>query len=87
MHRVLLKPSAAKDLEKMERPLQRRIIAKLDDLSRSPRGTDTRKLAGEEELYRVRVGDVRIIYQIQDRELIVLVVRIARRDEVYRGLK
>lgn len=51
-----------------------------------PRPAGMVKLAGEEELYRVRVGDYRIIYTIQDDQLLVLVVTIAHRREAYRRL-
>jgi len=53
-------------------------------LANNPRPFGSDKLAGPEELYRVRVGDYRIVYQIQDEALLVLVVKIGHRREVYR---
>jgi len=81
---VELKPSAAKALEALPRPDQRRIAARIDTLATDPRPVGVKKLEGEDALYRVRVGDYRIVYQIQERRLIVLVVRIAHRRDVYR---
>lgn len=81
---VIIQPSAERAIDKLDRQLQRRVIAKLETLAHNPRGPDTRKLAGEDSLYRVRVGFVRIIYSVHDDRLIVLVLRVARRDEAYR---
>lgn len=81
---VELKPSAAKALEALPKPDQRRIAARIDTLATDPRPVGVKKLEGEDDLYRVRVGDYRIVYQIQARRLIVLVVRIAHRHDVYR---
>jgi mRNA interferase RelE/StbE len=65
---------------------QRRIARTIDALAENPRPRRARKLEGIEELYRVRCGDYRIIYQIQDQRLLVLVVRIRHRREAYRRL-
>lgn len=58
--------------------------AAIDDLANDPRPTGCVKLAGEEALYRVRVGDYRILYQIHDRALLVVVIEIGHRREIYR---
>lgn len=81
---VELKPSAAKALEALPKPDQRRIAARIDALATDPRPVGAKKLEGEDDLYRIRVGDYRIVYQIQARRLIVLVVHIAHRRDVYR---
>lgn len=81
---VELKPSAAKALEALPKPDQRRIAARIDALATDPRPGGAKKLEGEDDLYRIRVGDYRIVYQIQARRLIVLVVCIAHRRDVYR---
>ena len=81
---VELKPSAAKALEALPRPDQRRIAARIDTLATDPRPVGVKKLGGAENLYRIRVGDYRIVYQVQARRLVVLVVRIAHRRDVYR---
>lgn len=85
-YRIELKPSAAKALAGIPHPDRLRIARRIDALAGDPRPAGAVKLAGEDELYRVRVGDYRIVYQIQDRVLMVLVVRIGHRREVYRRL-
>jgi mRNA interferase RelE/StbE len=85
-YRIELKPSAADSLAKIPEPHRGRIAKRIDRLAGNPRPQGVEKLAGAENLYRVRAGDYRIIYQIQDDALLVLVVRIGRRGDVYRHL-
>ena len=73
-----------KDLAGFDRDVQRRIVAKMETLATDPRPDGCTKLKGEEDVYRVRVGDYRIIYQVRDKELLVLVVRVGHRRDVYR---
>jgi mRNA interferase RelE/StbE len=68
-----------------DRNLRRRITNSLRALGGNPRPASCIKLSGPEALYRIRIGDYRVVYQIQDAMLMVLVVRIAHRREVYRG--
>jgi mRNA interferase RelE/StbE len=65
--------------------LLRRLRSAIRGLTNEPRPTGSIKLQGERDLYRIRVGDYRIIYQIQDAVLIVLVVQIGHRREIYRS--
>jgi len=81
---IELAPAASRQFKKLAKEVQRRISQKIDSLQTNPRPHGVEKLEGEDSLYRVRVGDHRIIYQISDRKLIVLVVRIADRKDVYR---
>lgn len=83
---VLLAPAAERQLKTLDKPLQQRITKRLTRLGDNPRPHGVDKLAGEDNLYRVREGEYRIIYTIQDKELIVLVVKIRHRKEVYRKL-
>jgi mRNA interferase RelE/StbE len=84
-YRVELTPAAQRDLRSLDRPVLRRIDAKIRSLAEEPRPHGVEKLAGDSEVYRVRVGDYRILYQIDDAVLVVLVVRVRHRREVYRG--
>jgi mRNA interferase RelE/StbE len=85
MHRILLRPSAQKFLCKLrDKTLAVRLVAAMRGLASDPRPPGCEKLAGMESLYRIRVGDYRIVYQIQDEVLLVLVVKIGHRREVYR---
>jgi len=85
-HRVELKPSAAKALARLPRRDQRRVARKIDALAKDPRPKTARKLSGADAIYRTRAGDYRILYQIRDDVLLVLVVRIGHRRDVYRDL-
>jgi mRNA interferase RelE/StbE len=67
-----------------DKKLYLRLRETIDALETNPRPANSIKLQAEEELYRVRVGDYRIVYQIQDRQLFVLVVQIGHRREIYR---
>ena len=58
----------------------------MDELAHDPRPPGCLKIIGADDAYRVRVGDYRIVYQIEDRILVVYVIRIAHRSDVYRGL-
>ena len=82
---VYVAPAADRDLKKLPDAVQRRIVSAIETLADDPRPPGTKKLAGQElNLWRIRVGDYRIVYQIQDERLIVLVVRIGHRGDIYR---
>jgi mRNA interferase RelE/StbE len=81
---ILLAPPAERQLTSLTGSVQKRIVKRLKSLRENPRPQGVKKLAGEEDLYRIREGDYRIIYTIQDKKLIVLVVKIGDRKDVYR---
>ncbi|MBX3303873.1 MAG: type II toxin-antitoxin system RelE/ParE family toxin [Nitrospira sp.] len=81
---ILLAPPAERQLRALAEPNQKRIVKRLKTLQNNPRPQGVKKLVGEDDLYRIREGDFRIIYAIQDKELIILVVKIGDRKEVYR---
>lgn len=83
-HKVLISPAARRDLKRIRGPERRRISAAIDGLADEPRPPGAAKLVGEVKLYRVRVGDFRIVYTVEDDRLIVLVVRIGHRKDIYR---
>ena len=83
-YKVILKPSADKALSKLPLDIQRRIVGALDALALDPRPHGVAKMAGDDNLWRVRVGEYRIVYEIHDGRLIVLVLRVAHRRDVYR---
>ncbi len=82
-YRIEIKRSATKELRRIAAKDQRRIIDRIRSLSGDPRPADTKKLSGEEK-YRIRQGDYRILYQIYDETITVVVVRIGHRRDVYR---
>ena len=81
---VRITPSAARDLGKLSAELRVRVDRAISALGTRPRPHGSVKLAGAIDLYRVRVGDYRVIYRIEDRVVLVLVVRIGHRGDVYR---
>lgn len=82
---IEFKPSADKALQRLPAAVQRRVVAAIERLSGNPRPAGAIKLEGQERTYRVRVGDYRVIYDIHDDKLIVLVLRVAHRKDAYRG--
>jgi mRNA interferase RelE/StbE len=75
--------AAAKQLRKLDPDLRRRLLAAIGQLAVEPRPAGCRKLVGEQNAWRVRIGDYRVIYDIFDERLLVTVVRAAHRREVY----
>ena len=84
-YRVLIKASAAKEIEAVDQKKDRqRIVAAIHSLAHNPRPVGCEKLAGEDDRYRIRVGRYRIVYSVGDGELLVVVVRVGHRKDVYR---
>jgi mRNA interferase RelE/StbE len=80
-------PSARKELSSLPRDAQERIGKKIDFLSINPRPHGVEKLEGKRDsFYRLRVGDYRILYEIQDEILLILVIKVGHRREVYRRM-
>lgn len=82
-YRVQIARRAAKAVTGLDKPIRRRVLAAIDALSGDPWPVGCRKLAGQ-EAWRIRVGDYRIIYEIHDQVLLVIVVDIGHRREIYR---
>ena len=79
-------PKALKELTKIDKPAARRIVKAIDALSCDPRPSGARPLVGYPDLWRIRVGDSRVVYTVKDAELVVLALRVAHRSTVYRNL-
>ncbi|MGI8784169.1 MAG: type II toxin-antitoxin system RelE family toxin [Acidobacteriota bacterium] len=81
----MIKPSAAREIEAVDQKKDRqRIVTRIHSLADDPRPDGCEKLAGQQDRYRIRAGRYRILYSIQDEELIVIVVKVGHRREVYR---
>lgn len=80
---ILFTRSAASELERVPTKDRHRIVTRIGALADNPRPVGAEKLNGDDK-YRIRQGDYRILYEIADTELIVTVVRIGNRREVYR---
>jgi mRNA interferase RelE/StbE len=83
-YEVKLARRAERSLGTMERREQQRIRAALDLLADNPRPPNCVAMQGEDSVYRVRVGDYRIVYEVLDAVLLIQVVRVGHRREVYR---
>lgn len=84
-YRVLIKPSAAKEIEAVDQKKDRqRIVAGIRSLADDPLPPGCEKLAGEDDRYRIRVGRYRVIYSVGDAQLVVFVVRVGHRKDIYR---
>ena len=77
-------PRARTQLLKLPAHVSRRVEDAISALADNPRPAGATKLAGPHDLYRVRVGNYRVIYSVQDDVLLVLVVKVAHRRDVYR---
>ena len=84
-YKVSIKRSAVKEIEAIPQKKERqRIIRRIGQLANDPRPPGSRKLSGHDK-YRIRQGAYRIVYSIEDMELIVVVVKVGHRKDVYRG--
>ena len=81
---IQITPGAARGLTALDKPARRRIAIRIDALAENPRPAGVKKLQGESNTWRVRVGDYRIIYTIEDNRLVLLVIKIGHRGDVYR---
>ncbi|MBW1820998.1 MAG: type II toxin-antitoxin system RelE/ParE family toxin [Deltaproteobacteria bacterium] len=84
MYKVELTREPEKFIRRQNRKTQIQITSALRKLASQPRPKQAKKLAGMDDLYRVRAGDYRIVYTIEDKKLLVLVVRVAHRKEIYK---
>jgi len=83
-YRLLIKPSAAKEIEASPKKDRLRIIKRIQELSSDPRPPGCEKLSGHDDKYRVRQGAYRIVYSVSHIELVVCVVKVGHRRKVYR---
>jgi len=82
-YRIEFVRQASKQFKSLSKQDQKRVKAKVDTLVTEPRPNGVVKLSGKDNLYRVHAGNYRIIYNIQDNKLLVLVVKIGHRRDVY----
>ncbi len=82
-YRIIVKQSVSKDLKKVPKKDVERILAAIRSLAKNPRPSQSKKLSGQER-YRLRQGDYRILYSIEDDRLTVCVVKVGDRKDIYR---
>jgi mRNA interferase RelE/StbE len=83
---VILRRPARKALSALPQEVQKRIVQALENLANDPRPPGARAVQGHDHLLRIRVGDYRVVYTVQDDTLVILVLRVGHRRDVYRGL-
>lgn len=87
MHKIFFTSTADKQLKKLARSVQKLIVKKIKELHIiSQTNNNIKKLSGIDDLYRLRIGDYRVIYKIINEELIILVLKIGHRKDIYRNL-
>lgn len=82
-YKVLLESRAEKDLDKLENEMRRRVVARLLSLKNNPRPQGTKKLEGSKSAWRIRIGDWRAVYEINDKTREVKIYRVKHRSEGY----
>lgn len=85
-YEVVFDARAGKELTKLDKPVARRVHSAVMTLAERPRPDGCRQLSGYPGLWRIRVGDHRVVYSIDDGRLVVVALRVAHRREVYRKL-
>jgi mRNA interferase RelE/StbE len=76
--------SARRELEALDRPLVARVFKRIEALTGNPRPAGCRKLVGQVNLWRIRIGDYRLIYEVDDGKRVVDVVAVRHRSDAYR---
>ncbi len=84
-YRVEVAPAAVRQLRKLAPDARRRVQAAIELLAGQPRPSGATKLVGGDGVWRVRTGDYRVVYEIRDDVLLMLVIAVGHRREVYRG--
>ncbi len=82
-YRIEIAPAVARQLRKLDPPARRRVQAAIELLSGEPRPAGAKKIVGGAGEWRVRTGDFRVVYEIHDQVLLVLVVAVGHRRDIY----
>ena len=83
-YRIEWKASALKELKHLDRKIVARVISAVDSLSANPFPSGVRKLQGADKTYRVRAGEYRIIYEVIHERIVIVIVRVRHRKDVYK---
>jgi mRNA interferase RelE/StbE len=84
---VIVASTVEKQLDELPEKLKLRVLTTIAQLAETLRPSGVKKLKGEKDEYRLRLGDYRLRYKIKDQELLILVIQFKHRREVYRDLK
>jgi mRNA interferase RelE/StbE len=83
-YKIVVQPRARRAFLALDKPVRKRVSAAIDALATDPRPQGAKALTGMTGVLRVRVGDYRIVYEVQDDQLVVLVIDVGHRREIYR---
>lgn len=83
-YRIVLTPAARRDLLRLPKDMARRIDAHILALADNPYPSGAKKLEGSEGFFRVRVGDYRIVYRVEGHRLVIVIIRVGHRSDIYR---
>ena len=86
-YRIEVSATAEKQIRKLPREDQVWVLRAIRPLATEPVGPGSRKVRGYDDVYRIRVGTYRILYQIQGRRLLIIILKIGHRREIYRSLR
>lgn len=84
-YEVQISRNVQKELDRQARNTRERLLKAILALADNPRPIGSRRIEGQEDIYRMRVGDWRIVYAIYDERLVVTVIKVGSRGDVYRG--
>ena len=83
MYSVRFSPRAQRDLRGLPAEVVRRVLPRIGELSAEPRPTGAKKLSGEKDIWRIRIGDYRVLYAIEDGIRVVEVRKVGHRKDIY----
>jgi mRNA interferase RelE/StbE len=83
-YKIEWKRSALKELEELPSPMISKVVSAVDNLSSNPFPQGVRKLMGSESSYRIRLGDYRVLYSVIEKRLIIEIIRVGHRKDVYK---
>ena len=81
---IVVVPSAQRALQQIDKRDQKRIVVRIDALAQDPHPPGSRKMQGGTDEFRIRVGDYRVSYSVNDTEITIVVIRIGHRRDIYR---
>ena len=83
LYDIRWKESAKKELKNLDKPIIKRLLETIAPLAENPRPVACKKLRGADDLYRIRVADYRVVYSIDDKVLIIEIIRVGHRRKIY----
>ena len=86
-YNVFISKRALKSLSKIPKLYRKEIAGNIDRLSNNPRPSGAKKISGRKKLFRIRVSDYRILYEIFDKEIFVVIIDVGHRKDIYSVLK